>query len=140
MRQFNQGLIQQQDLDRLRLCRPDAVIKGDSYRRTRALARQMIARVVDQDAPHHLRRDAKEVAPILPGYSILSNQPHEGFMDKRRRLERMILTFASQVGPRSPPQLVINERQHSVARRDVTFPPRLEQSADLAGAVDRNTF
>ena len=35
----------------------------------------------------------------------------------------MILTFESQVGPRSPPQFVIDERQHSVARRDVTSPP-----------------
>jgi hypothetical protein len=43
--------------------------------------------------------------------------------------------------------IIVHESSHFLngpnetgGRRKVAFPPRLEQSADLAGMVDRNTF
>ena len=47
------------------------------------------ASVVDQDPPHELRCNSKEVCPVLPVGSTLTNQPQKGFVDERRGLQRV---------------------------------------------------
>ena len=47
------------------------------------------ARVVGQDAPHHLRGDAEEVCAVLPVDVALADQAQERFVDEVVSLERL---------------------------------------------------
>jgi hypothetical protein len=49
--------------------------------------------VIDQDAPHDLRRHAKEVRPILPIALSLVDEPQIDLVDERGRLERVVHSF-----------------------------------------------
>ena len=71
-RQFGQGLIDQQQLAFPRLDGTDVIVERDFERRAWPFRGLMRPRVVDQNAPHHLRRDAEKMRPILPNDAPLS--------------------------------------------------------------------
>ena len=50
----------------------------------------MTAGVIDQDAPHDLRRHAKEVRPVLPIGLSLIDEPQVDLVHERRRLECVV--------------------------------------------------
>jgi hypothetical protein len=52
------------------------------------------SRVVDQNMPHHARRNREELRPVLPAGGIDRRQAHVGFVDERRALERMARALA----------------------------------------------
>jgi len=54
-------------------------------------------RIVNQDAPHHLGRNAKEVGPALPLNIPLIDQPQEGFIHESGRLQGMTRAFSFNV-------------------------------------------
>ena len=84
----------------------------------------MLARVVDQDAPHHLRGDAEELRATLPGDAILSCQPEVRFVDQCGGLQRVIRPFAAKIRPRSPSQFPVDQREQVVPRFKVSVTPR----------------
>ena len=84
----------------------------------------MLARVVDQDAPHHLRGDAEELRATLPGDAILSCQPEVRFVDQRGGLQRVVRPFAAKVRRGSPSQFTVDEREQAVARLKISATPR----------------
>ena len=57
----------------------------------------MLARVVDQDAPHHLRGDAEEVRATLPGDAILAGEPEVRLVDQGGGLQRVVRPFAAKI-------------------------------------------
>jgi len=80
-----------------------------------------------------LCRDAKEVCSILPGDTILPDEPEVYLVDERRRLECVIDAFAPKIRRGGPPELPVDERQQIVASLQIAMPPRPEQSADVTG-------
>src|SRR5262245_21546643 len=52
------------------------------------------ARVVDQDPPHRLRRDAEELSAVLEADGALLQELQVRLVDERRRLERVALPLA----------------------------------------------
>ena len=70
------------------------------------------ASVLDQDAPHRLRRGAEEVAAAVPIlYLLRAHQPQVSLMDHGSRLERLTRLFLCQPVRRELAQLVVNQRQ-----------------------------
>ena len=69
-------------------------------------------RVVDQDAPHGLRRDGKKVGPVLPLDAIELRQFEPGFVDERGRTERVSVRFAPELLLRQPMELLVDQRKH----------------------------
>jgi hypothetical protein len=65
--------------------------------------------MVDEDAPHHLRRDPEELCAILPGGALI-DESQIGLIDQRRRLQCVIPPFASQVGGGPPVEFVVDDR------------------------------
>jgi hypothetical protein len=79
-----------------------------------ALWRTTPARVVHENAAHHLRGDAEEMRPVLPGYSVLVNQPQIRFVDNRGGRQRVISALAAEVRARQPAQLSVDKRHELV--------------------------
>ena len=77
------------------------------------------AREANQDVPHQPGGYAEEVRPVLPAHLLPVDQPHPGFIDERRRLQRMVGAFPGEVMVGQPTQLGFNERRQLLeGRRD----------------------
>ena len=87
----------------------------------------MRAGVIDQDAPHHLTRDAEELPAVLPHHPPLIDQPHIRLVHERRRLQRVPAAFAAQLPGRPAAQLLIHDRHELVAGGAVACGPGMEQ-------------
>jgi len=62
-----------------------------------SLCKLSFPRIVHQDAPHHLGRNAKEVGPALPLHISLIGQPKKGFIHESGRLQGMTRAFSFNV-------------------------------------------
>ena len=69
---------------------------------------------LDENAAHRERRGGEEVAAPLPAPLLaIARNAKVGFVDERRRLERLIrLALARETGSREFPEFVIDFRQH----------------------------
>jgi hypothetical protein len=131
--EFSQSLIQQQQLA---LARDGCVgfsAKRDLNGSAGPFRSEMLARVIDKDAPHHLRRNDEELPAILPRQPILPREPQVGFMNQRRRLKGVILPLLPEVRAGSSPKLAVNQRDQIIARLDVSPSPGLQQPTNVAG-------
>ena len=52
--------------------------------------------------------------PVLPADLLLIDQLHVGFVDKRRWLEGVIRSLASQIAPCEPSKLIVDNRQYLI--------------------------
>ena len=73
----------------------DALVERHHATPAAPLGGVALARVVHENAAHHLRRDAEEVRPALPLNPILVDQPKIRLIDQRRWLQRMVGTLAA---------------------------------------------
>ena len=64
------------------------IVEGDVLH-TRPALYVMAAGMIDQYAPHHLRRNREEMRPILPFHALVVHQTHIGFIHQGSRLERV---------------------------------------------------
>ena len=91
------------------------------------------AGMVHQDAPHHLRGDGEELAPVLPGGRALAEQAEVGLVHEGRGLQRVARPLATQAVRRPPPQLLVDQRKEAVAGGDVPLAPGLQQLRHFQG-------
>ena len=87
--------------------------------------------MIDEDATHQTCGDAEKMRAILPAHVLRTDQPHERFIDERRRLQRVVAPFARHVDARQAPQLRFDERDQRLEGVVVAVAPRPEQSGDL---------
>ena len=67
LRQRRQRFIERQQIDiGFGLGRRHRLVQRQFRRRTAAFLAVLMARVIDENAPHHLRRDPEEVRAVLP--------------------------------------------------------------------------
>ena len=95
--------------------------------RAAAPRRAALAGDVDEDATHHLRGHAEEVAAILPAHLIPAEQPQADLVHERRRLQRR-RALARERTQRHAVQLVVDERHHLFEGALVAFAPGAEQA------------
>jgi hypothetical protein len=86
----------------------------------------VLTRVVDQDAPHHLRGDAEELRAALPGDAVLTGESEVRFVDQRGGLQRMVRPFMAKVRRGSPSQFTIDQWEQAVARLEISATPRAQ--------------
>ena len=103
--QLLKRFLELQDLAVGRLRGGDPIVERDPERRAGPLGRLMLARVIDEDAAHHLGRDAEEVRPVLPVDTVLACEPDVRLVDQRGGLERVVGPF--------PPQIASARRRNS---------------------------
>jgi hypothetical protein len=92
-----------------------------------ALRGSATARVVDKDAPHHVRRNRKEVRAVLPPDLPLVDELQIRFVDKGRGSERVVGALAAQVGARQPAQFVVDGVDQTTSCRLIARTPSHEQ-------------
>ena len=86
---------------------------------------------VDQDPAHDLCGDTKEVSPVPPIDLPLIDESQVGFVDERRRLQRVPGPLATQLAPGDAAQLGIYERQQLVEGTVIPPTPIIEQRRDV---------
>ena len=84
----------------------------------------MLARMIDQNAPHHLRSDPEEMRAILPDDAILADKSDVCLVDQGGGLQRVFLPLAAEIGGRPPPQLPVDKREQVVACLEISMTPR----------------
>jgi hypothetical protein len=74
-----------------------------------AFARAASTSVIDQDSPHHLRRDTKEMCAALPMHVPLVHQAKKSLINKRGCLKRVTGRFPSHVPPCQSVKFLVND-------------------------------
>jgi hypothetical protein len=87
--------------------------------------------VVDENAPHHLRRNAEELRTVLPDRAVLVDQSQVGFVDERGWLQRVFPALTPQMVRGAATQLLIHEGHEPVSCTQVAIAPGAEQRRDL---------
>jgi hypothetical protein len=113
-------------------------VEGNTTHAVATLAGAVPSRVIDQDAAHDLRRDTKEMRPILPIDVALVDQSKVHLMNEGRRLQGMVRPLLPQLARGHAAQLRIDERQQPVEGRPVAAAPVAEQSGDVASRKQRS--
>lgn len=90
------------------------------------------SRNVDQDAAHHLRRDAKEMSAVLPPRLIPPEQSQADLVDERGCLKRDARALAREIAEGHAVQLVIDERDELLERALVSLTPHAKQTGNIA--------
>jgi hypothetical protein len=93
------------------------------HKTTSALVCAPGASIVDQYAPHQLRRDRKEVRAVLPLHAARLNQLEIGFINQRSSLQRMAGPLTADVSVGQAPQFSVDQRDQSVERRLIPARP-----------------
>src|SRR5438105_15338229 len=94
--------------------------------------------MIDQDAPHEMRRHANEMRAILPAHLSGVDQPHERFVDERRRLQRVAAALAGHVAPRETTQFGVDERHQPLEGGLVAVAPRAQEQVTSGDGVARS--
>src|SRR5205807_6067923 len=77
---------------------------------TATLGPHLAARVIDQNAPHEVRRDSKEMSPVLPVGISLCDQFHVGLMHQGSWLQGVIWPLTAQVADGQATEFLVNDR------------------------------
>jgi hypothetical protein len=91
--------------------------------------------VVDEDPPHHGRGQAEEVRAVAPVEALLAGKAEIGLVNERRRLQRVPLALAAQLGCGEALELAVDERQQLFVGRGFAPPPGLQELGDGQAAV-----
>ena len=87
--------------------------------------------VVDEDPPHDLYGDPKEMSSTLPIDLPLIDESQIGFVDERRRLQSMPHPLAAKLARCDAAQLGIDERQQLIEGTVIPATPIIEQRRDV---------
>jgi hypothetical protein len=72
---------------------------------------------------------------ILPFHLSDVDEPHKGFVDQRRCLQRMANTLVRHMPPRESPQFLVHERDQLFQRRVVATAPIDQQPRNVRPTV-----
>ena len=87
--------------------------------------------MVDEDAAHHLRRQAEELRAILPDNMLLIDEAQIRLVHERGRLQGVGAPLAAQVGRGTAAKLLIDDRDETVARSRLASRPCAQKRRDL---------
>ena len=96
-----------------------------------ALGIPALACVINQDAAHHLRGDGEELSPVLPAGAPLVHQLQVRFVQKRRRLQRVVGPFPPHVKVRKPAQFFMDHGHQLVECRFIPVAPIDQELGDF---------
>ena len=98
-----------------------------------AFVRAPRAGVVDEDAPHDPRRHGQEMRAVVPLDRFSVNQADIGLVDERGRLETVTHALSGHAAARDLVELLVDERDQSLAGVVVSLPPFEKERGDVRG-------
>lgn len=87
-------------------------------------------RLIDENTPHRLGRDAEEMAAI--GERLIADRSQIRFMHEHRRVQRLARFLPSHLRRRQSAQLIIDQRQQLLCRVRVALLDRNQHASDVA--------
>src|SRR5262249_20858174 len=89
------------------------------------------AGAIDENAPHHLRRDGEELRAVLPLRAPLIDETQIRLVHERGWLQRVALPLSTKVRGSTVPQLFVDECHDALARVQISIPPGREELRDV---------
>jgi len=132
LRQPFQGDVDVQHVRGLLRRELSGLVEGQLPGPSASLGIAVAARMIDQNATHHLRGESDEVQRVAPLHPALIDQSHEGFVNERRGLEGMTGTLVTQIACGKPVEFLVNERCELVERGLIAVAPLDQQPRDVA--------
>jgi hypothetical protein len=96
-----------------------------------AFVRDAGARMIDENAPHRLRRDGEEVGAILVGNGVTADETQIELVDDRIGFKGVVVTLTPQKAGGLRAQLRLDDREELVAGALVPGPPAAEPAGNL---------
>jgi hypothetical protein len=93
----------------------------------------MLPGMMNQNLSHQVGGDGEELRAAATFHLGLIDHPQIRLVDQRRRLERVVLPFASNVGRRQTAQLAVQQRDKVAQCLLITATPGLEQTRHVPG-------
>jgi len=90
--------------------------KARSYSAAASFLKLLLSHIIDQNAPHQLGANAKELRAILPIRFSLVYELKVNIAYERRRLQGVTGTFLTEKAHGAPMQLVVNQREQLFER------------------------
>ena len=100
-------------------------------RATATLCIRVATRVIDENAPHYLRRDGEEMRTIGPVNVFLIDEPNVSLVDEGCGLKRVTFSLPAHVATRKAMEFVVDQRIQLVECVLVSVAPLSEQLSDL---------
>lgn len=88
-------------------------------------------RTVDENPPHHPRRDGEEVPAVLPLNLIDVNQSKVSLVNQCGSLKRLTRTFVGHVSVRKFPKIGVHDLEQAILGDLITFTPCRKKLCDL---------
>src|SRR6187399_264459 len=83
--------------------------------------------MIDENMPHHARRDRQEMRAILPGDRFTLDQTHVRLVHEHRGLKRVSLVLAGQTAKGDAMEFPMYERNHLLESSLVATLPLLQE-------------
>jgi len=93
------------------------------------------ARVIDENAPHHLRDHRQELCPVLPVGIPLIDEAEIRLVHEGRRLQGVSCAFAPELCSGTSPQLTIHERHRPIAGVQIAPGPGTQETRDVVMCI-----
>lgn len=127
-----QRLVKGDDVDIERLVGCLSFLESDPPRSGAPLHRLPLARMLDEDASHELRRDGKKVRAILPPDLARPEKPEKNLVRQGSGLERVIRSLAAEVLPGQTAELAIHDGNELVECFGASVLPSDEELGDVS--------
>src|SRR5439155_17233695 len=92
--------------------------------------------VLDEDAPHRLRRRREKMAAAIPFLILISGETQPRFMYERRGLQGVTRLLVGHLVRRELAQFAIDKRQQFLRSFGIAMLNRVENASDLAHALE----
>jgi len=108
--QSRQSLVECQDLVRAIWCDQQYFIQRDLFLPAPSLSSVLSAGIIDQNVPHYVRGDGKEMNSALPCSISQPNKLDVSLMHERSRLQGVIRPLVPQMGDRQSMEFLVDDR------------------------------
>ena len=110
-----------------RLCERDV----DAQDAAAVPRRRLAPRLLDEDVAHRARGRRHEPCAVAVLLRLLARQPQPGFVDERRRLQRVPRRQVPHLGRGDVAQLALHERQQAIGRFAIAIGDGVQQLGDF---------
>ncbi len=130
-RKLGQCSLEVKDIDALRAeRRRNFTVRHMQCART-ALQARLATGVIHENLAHCGGRDREEVFPISPVHLRIPDELQKGFVDKRCRLESVLLRLTPKELSRRGPEMLIHKRKEFIDCSGVTTLNTVEEQRDI---------
>ena len=125
-----EGIVECENVERV-VCIVWDLFQTHARRAAAALVSETLARVINEDATHHVCSYSEKLRAILPVSGALIDEAQVRLVNQSGGLKGMAVRFPAHCVRGDTAQLVVYERYELIRRSTVALTPRLEERSDV---------